>query len=69
MTQIHDNQHVDVFGLVGTAIDGKFRVDAYVAEGGFGVVYRGVHSRWTVQSPSSACSFRTTFGPKSSSDA
>jgi serine/threonine protein kinase len=33
----------DVFGLVGSTIDGKYRVDALVGEGGFGVVYRGFH--------------------------
>src|SRR5262245_5892465 len=33
----------DAFRLVGTVLDGKFRVDKAVAEGGFGVVYRGVH--------------------------
>lgn len=31
--------------LSGTTLDGKYRVDALVAEGGFGVVYRGVHLR------------------------
>lgn len=33
----------DVFGLVGTRLDGKYDIEAVVAEGGFGVVYRGVH--------------------------
>jgi serine/threonine-protein kinase len=33
----------DLFGLVGTTLDGKYRVDAQVGEGGFGVVYRGFH--------------------------
>jgi eukaryotic-like serine/threonine-protein kinase len=35
----------DVFHLVGTLLDGKYRVDRVVAEGGFGVVYAGVHVR------------------------
>lgn len=33
----------DVFGLVGQVIDNRFRVDAFVGEGGFGTVYRGHH--------------------------
>lgn len=33
----------DPFGLVGQVLDGQFRVDAYVGEGGFSVVYRGTH--------------------------
>jgi serine/threonine-protein kinase len=33
----------DIFGLVGTTVDGKYRCDALVGEGGFGVVYRGWH--------------------------
>src|ERR1041384_7157965 len=30
----------DQFGLMGTVLEGRFRVDHEVAEGGFGVVYR-----------------------------
>jgi serine/threonine-protein kinase len=33
----------DVFGLVGTLLERKYRVDRCVAEGGFGVVYAGHH--------------------------
>lgn len=33
----------DVFALVGTTIDNRYRVDEVVGEGGFGVVYRGYH--------------------------
>jgi serine/threonine-protein kinase len=33
----------DPFSLCGTTIDGKYRVLSVVGEGGFGVVYRGVH--------------------------
>ncbi|MBI4701822.1 MAG: serine/threonine protein kinase [Deltaproteobacteria bacterium] len=33
----------DVFGLTGETVAGKYRVDALVGEGGFGVVYRGFH--------------------------
>ncbi len=33
----------DPFGLVGTTLDGQYRADEVVGEGGFGVVYRGWH--------------------------
>lgn len=33
----------DPFGLVGQVLDGQFRVDAAIGEGGFSVVYRGHH--------------------------
>ncbi|MEZ4262078.1 MAG: SUMF1/EgtB/PvdO family nonheme iron enzyme [Polyangiaceae bacterium] len=33
----------DPFGWVGATIDGKYRVDEVVAEGGFAVVFRGFH--------------------------
>jgi eukaryotic-like serine/threonine-protein kinase len=33
----------DPFGLAGQVLDGHFRVDGYVGEGGFSVVYRGTH--------------------------
>lgn len=35
--------HSDPFAWVGQTIDGKFRVDEVVGEGGFGVVYRAQH--------------------------
>ncbi len=31
----------DPFGLVGQVLDGQFRVDGHVGEGGFSVVYKG----------------------------
>jgi serine/threonine protein kinase len=34
---------VDPFGFVGTLLDRKYRVDRVVAEGGFAVVYAGLH--------------------------
>lgn len=33
----------DAFGLLGTTLEGQYRVDAVVGEGGFGVVYKGWH--------------------------
>jgi serine/threonine protein kinase len=33
----------DPFGLAGEVLDGQFRVDRCVGEGGFSVVYRGIH--------------------------
>jgi serine/threonine protein kinase len=33
----------DPFGLIGTVIDGQFRVDQWIGEGGFSVVYKGFH--------------------------
>jgi eukaryotic-like serine/threonine-protein kinase len=33
----------DTFGLVGVVLEGQYRIDAVVGEGGFGVVYRGWH--------------------------
>jgi serine/threonine-protein kinase len=33
----------DPFGLVGQVLDGHFRVDRYVGEGGFSIVYKGTH--------------------------
>jgi hypothetical protein len=34
---------IDLFGLVGQVLDGQYRVDAVVGEGGYGVVYKGWH--------------------------
>lgn len=33
----------DPFGLTGQLLDGQFRVESFVGEGGFSVVYRGTH--------------------------
>jgi serine/threonine-protein kinase len=33
----------DPYGLVGQVLDGQFRVDEHIGEGGFSVVYRGTH--------------------------
>ncbi|MEZ4308634.1 MAG: SUMF1/EgtB/PvdO family nonheme iron enzyme [Polyangiaceae bacterium] len=34
----------DPFDLIGTTIEGKYRVASVIGDGGFGVVYRGVHT-------------------------
>src|SRR5579859_4301652 len=34
---------IDPFALVGTLLEGQYRVDSVVGEGGFGVVYKGWH--------------------------
>jgi len=34
---------LDPFGLAGTLLEGQYRVDAVVGEGGFGIVYKGRH--------------------------
>jgi serine/threonine protein kinase len=36
-------QNYDPFGWVGATIDGQFKVEEFVDEGGFGAVYRGLH--------------------------
>lgn len=33
----------DPFGLVGQVLDGQFRVEEHIGEGGFSIVYRGTH--------------------------
>lgn len=38
-----DEEALDRFKLVGTVLEKKFRIERLVAEGGFGVVYRGHH--------------------------
>ena len=39
-----ENDAADPFGLCGETIQGKYRINAVVGTGGFGVVYRGVHT-------------------------
>jgi serine/threonine protein kinase len=34
---------IDPFGLAGQVLDGQFRIERYVGEGGFSIVYRGTH--------------------------
>jgi hypothetical protein len=33
----------DLYGIEGQVLDGQFRVDRAIGEGGFSVVYRGLH--------------------------
>lgn len=40
---VHGALLQDPFGLAGTVLEGQYRVDAMIGEGGFGVVYRGWH--------------------------
>jgi serine/threonine protein kinase len=37
------DSRADPFGLIGQVLDGQFRVDRFVGEGGFSVVYQGMH--------------------------
>ena len=43
MADPHAAQIEDPFGLVGSTLDGQYRVVQVVGEGGFGVVYKGWH--------------------------
>jgi serine/threonine-protein kinase len=43
MVRAVQNHAVDPFGIVGQVLDGQFRVDRLVGEGGFSAVYRGHH--------------------------
>jgi len=36
----------DLYGLVGTVVDGRYRIDGVAGAGGYGVVYRGYHIRF-----------------------
>src|SRR5258706_12353538 len=43
MAEASPDNAKDPFGLCGTTIEGKYRIASVVGDGGFGVVYRGVH--------------------------
>ncbi len=43
MADPHASKIEDPFGLVGSTLDGQYRIDQVVGEGGFGVVYKGWH--------------------------
>jgi eukaryotic-like serine/threonine-protein kinase len=53
---------VDPFGVVGTAIAGKYRVDRVIGEGGFGVVYAGFHQ--VIGQPVAIKLMKPTGGPE-----
>ena len=36
-------EYTDPFGLIGMVLDGQYRVDRLVGEGGFSAVYQGRH--------------------------
>ncbi|MEO8874398.1 MAG: serine/threonine-protein kinase, partial [Polyangiaceae bacterium] len=40
---VHAHMSGDPFGVIGSVIDGQFRVDQWVGEGGFSSVYKGFH--------------------------
>jgi serine/threonine protein kinase len=42
-SQLSEPPPADPFGLAGQVLDGQFRVDRFVGEGGFSIVYRGTH--------------------------
>ncbi len=41
-----EDREDDPLGLIGAVIDGRYRVEAFVDEGGFGFVYRAQHEFW-----------------------
>lgn len=51
----------DPLGLLGVTLDDRYRVEAYVAEGGFGHVYRATHLRW--QRPVAVKVFKPFLSP------
>src|SRR5215467_444418 len=51
----------DPFGLVGNVVGEKYRIDRVVGEGGFGVVYAGMHL--VVGQPIAVKCMRPSLGP------
>src|SRR5438045_9171687 len=55
-TKASASGQADTLELVGTVIDGKYRIDSAVAEGGFALVYKATHMVW--QRPVAVKAFR-----------
>src|SRR4051794_30452240 len=46
---VNDQSVDELEDLVGTVLDGRYRLEQYINRGGFGVVYRGVDQKFNSQ--------------------